>query len=353
MKIAIIITLYFSMLISDVIAECVQEEKISSLQLKTILKTKSSTQQNIFIEIEPHKFSILNQEIANELLSSDKQEFTIQWVNHFNGSHDRYNRSYVRYYEYARVTEYIESKKNQLEQLGYQVRVIGKSVEGRDLYAITPNSISTIKKTLLMTGRHHGDEGTANWIIEGFLDELLKPENQQWFSQNQLILYPMVNPDGAEAHTRYNKNGYDLNRVWYKDASKEKDEVRIIHNDLRTIWDLIANNIYLMLDMHGSFDEDFIYRVDTRFRGSEFYNLQSGFINQLKKYDQWQNGYFIHSNGEPSMARILLVRDYAINALTHESVRNISLNHRQGRDLAALKEQGRAIVNVLFDLYFY
>ncbi len=29
------------------------------------------------------------------------------------------------------------------------------------------------KKTIVMFGRHHGDEGTANWIIEGFFKRFL------------------------------------------------------------------------------------------------------------------------------------------------------------------------------------
>jgi hypothetical protein len=352
MKIAAIIIFYFSTLLANVIAECVHEEKISPQALERLLSEKNQSPFSTFIEIAPHQFAPIEDVNLKQILSTKKTSYTIQRLNQFNGDHSRYNRQFVKYYEYARMQEYIALKTPQLEELGYQVRVIGKSLEGRDLYAITPKQISPVKKTLLMTGRHHGDEGTANWIIEGFLDNLLQPENIQWFASHQLFLYPMINPDGAEAHTRYNKNGYDLNRVWYKDANQEKDEVKIIHGDIRTYWDLVASNIYLMLDMHGSFDDDFIYRVDQRFRNQAFYDLQSGFIDQLKRYDSWQNGYFIHSNGEPSMARIMLVRDYGINALTHESIRNIELNHRLGRNIETLKEQGRAIVNVLFDIYF-
>ena len=112
-----------------------------------------------------------------------------------------YNDRYVEYYRYERIQNYIAEKRESLESLGYKIETIGKSLEGRDLYAIYPKEIDSSKETILMFGRHHGDEGTANWIIEGFLDNYLSDFEVN--SKYQLILYPMVNPDGAENKAFY------------------------------------------------------------------------------------------------------------------------------------------------------
>ena len=254
-----------------------------------------------------------------------------------------YNDRYVEYYRYERIQNYIAQKRESLESLGYKIETIGKSLEGRDLYAIYPKTIDPSKETVLMFGRHHGDEGTANWIIEGFLDNYLSDFEVN--SKYQLILYPMVNPDGAENKVRYNKSGKDLNRVWDTAASRSKDEVGIIHTHLNGIY-LNQNKPIIALDMHGSFTQDFIYRVKKNYVSRDFYNKQQSFIDELARFDRWQAGNFKLSNGDPKMARIVMVKDFGINALTHESIRDIELNNTTNRSIQSLKSQGEAIVEV-------
>jgi murein tripeptide amidase MpaA len=171
---------------------------------------KASIEHEVFVETKDARF-IHSSKMSIVLSTSYKVQLFDKKSNieKSNDPHAEYNKKYLEYYTYSRMQKYIKSNKSKIEEAGFDIRIVGKSIEGRDLYAITPKKLEN-KKTILMFGRHHGDEGTANWIIEGFFDEYLS--NKSFQSKYQLILYPMINPDGAEAHSRYNYNGRDLNR---------------------------------------------------------------------------------------------------------------------------------------------
>lgn len=257
-----------------------------------------------------------------------------------------YNDRYIQYYSYQRIQDFLTQSSQALKQHGYKTEVIGKSLEGRNLFAIAPEKLDPNKEIILMFARHHGDEGTANWIVEGFLNKVL--DSKEFNSKFQLVLYPMVNPDGAEAKRRYNKKGRDLNRSWGSTPSRSSDEISTIQAHLNRVL-LSKRKPLIALDMHGSFTEDFIYRVSKRFAGQAFYNKQQRFITDLGQRDNWQKGNFHTSNGHKKMARILMVRDYQVNALTHETIRDIPLS--ESRTLQDLFTQGEVIVDSLIKLY--
>lgn len=246
------------------------------------------------------------------------------------------------------MVSYIDQTRAAFLNLGYEVKTIGSSLQGRNLFAITPVKLDPNKKLIIMTGRHHGDEGSANWIIEGFVNQLL---NSADFNERfQIALYPMINPDGAEAQTRYNGNRRDLNRVWSKVDSQNLDEVSFIQKDIKRFFEA-KNKAVIALDMHGAVSEDFIYRVDKNFIGIDFYNIQKSFVDELGAHDTWQNRVSHISNGHPKMARIVMVKDYGLNAMTHESIKDIKKRNRSGRSKASLFVQGEAIFKSVMNLY--
>lgn len=322
------------------VAECVHEQFLTLQEIRQL-----PHEQNSFIEVKQRFIPL--KDFQKLTVASGKylvQTFhPNQLAHHQEGSRSSYNRNYLEYYEYEHLLKYLKRIDPQLKSKGYRTQMIGFSVGGRNLYAIAPRKIDLNKKTILMFGRHHGDEGTANWIIEGFLDRFLAQDQEY-----QLILYPMVNPDGAANQKRYNANGRDLNRVWGKSASSSKDEVQTIHQHLEP-WLKGLTNTVVVLDMHGSFTEDFIYRVDRRFKSQQFHQHQEDFIQQLGKYDPFQNGNYQTSNGHPKMSRIMLINQYGLNAMTHESIRDIRKG--KSRTIATLKAQGEAIVQTVHDLY--
>ena len=322
-------------------AECVDERRVFGLSLKSLSDTF-----DIYIETGNQFTKYTNQEIINTV------QYNVQLQpkshNHNeknNGDFSRYNRKNIEYYTYPRMVKYIENKRAQLNSINYKVEVVGRSLAGRDLFYIGPKNLDPNKKTIVMFGRHHGDEQTANWIIEGFLDRYLETNMNDNF---QLVLYPMINPDGAMKQTRYNLNRRDLNRAWT--SASGKDEIVSIHAHLKPQLNQLKD-IAIALDMHGSWEQDFFYRVERSHSGSTFYEMQSRFIDELALYDPWQAGQIIHSNGHPGMARIVLINHYKLNALTHETIKNIPLRNSRSRTKETLMEQGEAIVTSIRAIY--
>jgi hypothetical protein len=320
---------------------CVHEESVYGLSINN--------------DLVGHETFVLNTENKFVPIGSISvipfQKYLVQYIekNDNKKNFKRYNKKYLEYYRYSHIVAFINRTKEQFKNLNYESVKVGESVLGRDLFSIRPKNFDPNKKTIVMFGRHHGDEGTANWIIEGFVKEFLNA-GEGYHEDFQLVLYPMVNPDGAEAQSRYNENDRDLNRSWSMDTSKTYDEAKLIHSNLKAY---LKNpkQVIISLDMHGSFTKDFIYRVEDDYVTRDFYNHQQQFIDQLGTYDIWQKGRSELSNGHHKMARIVLINGYGLNALTHETPRDIKIKNKPGRSKLSLKAQGSDIFHSLNDIY--
>lgn len=324
-------------------AACVDERVVLGAQIE-----KLSAQFDVYVETEPAKYEKISAEDAISIKAYRAQLLpkTYQTIAESADPFDRYNKRYIKYYTYPRMVKYLQNVQDDMQSLEYKIEKVGKSLAGRDLFYVGPNQLDPNKKTIVMFGRHHGDEGTANWIIEGFVNRFL--EEKSFRDNFQLVLYPMVNPDGAMKQTRYNLNGRDLNRSW--SSVSGRDEIVFIHGHLAPILKVL-NKVVIALDMHGSFREDFIYRVKRSYKGEEFYNMQQRFIDELGIYDPWQASNFILSNGHPGMARLALINHYKLHALTHETIRDIPLRNSRGRSKQSLLEQGEAVISAIESLY--
>ncbi|HPT10377.1 MAG TPA: M14 family zinc carboxypeptidase, partial [Bacteroidales bacterium] len=97
-----------------------------------------------------------------------------------------------------------------------KVEIIGQSVKGRNLYAVTFSekefAIDQNKLRVLLFAQQHGNEQSGKEGMLLLIHELLKPENRYLFEKIDLALIPQINPDGGEMNTRRNANKVDLNR---------------------------------------------------------------------------------------------------------------------------------------------
>jgi hypothetical protein len=333
--------IFLVLMVSNIHAECVHEALLSGKELKSLNQQRDA----VYVDTGDAIY-----QPVEKITLVDEMTYKVQILPRRSNLKflQSYDSQFLTYYDVPRLRNYLRSKADLIALAGYDLRVVGKSIKGHDLYAITPK-ILTNKKTILMMGRQHGDEGTANWIIEGFLDEYLS--NPEFRSQYQLLLYPMVNPDGAQAKTRYNSNGRDLNRSWHANSAFDFDEVKAIHNDLRFFINQLSEKVVIALDMHGSFSQDFFYRVDRNYVSLDFFEHQQSFIDELAKFDPWQRGQYILSNGDPNMARIVFINSYKYNTLTHETIRDIPLRNSEGRTIQTLKDQGVSLVRAISNQY--
>uniref|UniRef100_A0A486XM03 Peptidase M14 domain-containing protein n=1 Tax=Rheinheimera sp. BAL341 TaxID=1708203 RepID=A0A486XM03_9GAMM len=90
---------------------------------------------------------------------------------------------------------------------------LGQSVSGTPIWQI---DIGTGPKKVLAWSQMHGDESTATASLMDLLQLLASPQGSAWYASWQhkitLRLIPMLNPDGAQAGSRFNAMGIDINR---------------------------------------------------------------------------------------------------------------------------------------------
>jgi len=122
--------------------------------------------------------------------------------------------SYSKVTSYEELTEFIYQLDESSDLL--QVEPIGKSVEGRNLYAMkfSSSQIGSDKSKIkvLIFAQQHGNEQSGKEGALLLARELLKQENKYLFDKIDFVLIPQMNPDGSEKNQRRNGNGMDLNR---------------------------------------------------------------------------------------------------------------------------------------------
>ena len=151
------------------------------------------------------------------------------------------------------------------------VEVRGTTAQGRPIHGIrfgqgaTQNAIAKESPVVMLLGSQHGNEPSgrdANLILIRDLAwaDLDAPENADLariLRDQTLIVVPSANPDGREAGTRANANGFDINR----------DHLRLSTEEARTFADIINEWApYMALDLHEYgpsvpvvYDDDVLY----------------------------------------------------------------------------------------------
>jgi hypothetical protein len=110
--------------------------------------------------------------------------------------------------------------------------VIGKSVLGRDITAIT---IGNGNRYAIIDAAIHGNEATPPMAVLRLAELLVEyyRSDTDWqtkLQQYKIILIPVFNPDGYVAETRENANGVDLNRSFPPDGSGTEPETKALMN---------------------------------------------------------------------------------------------------------------------------
>ncbi|KAI3638712.1 hypothetical protein MIR68_003210 [Amoeboaphelidium protococcarum] len=123
--------------------------------------------------------------------------------------------------EFHRYEEIKAWYKNLAERNSEFIRFIpsiGKTYEGRDLFAIeinTPNGVAAEKKQIYFQSQIHAREwisgATVQYVVNKLVDQFNSGDEEvvELFSRVELLVVPIVNPDGYEyTHT--------ANRLWRK-----------------------------------------------------------------------------------------------------------------------------------------
>jgi hypothetical protein len=140
--------------------------------------------------------------------------------------------------------------------------VMGQSVLGRDLFGlhISDNvQLEELEPEVVFWGGIHGDELAAAELGYLYAMDLLDlyavdPDAKRFVDQNEIWVFPMLNPDGHEAFTRENANGVDLNREFGynwdgwggSQAPYSQPESRLVREFL------LENNVTLSVTHHNA-----------------------------------------------------------------------------------------------------
>ena len=117
------------------------------------------------------------------------------------------HRELKRTIRYAEMQQFLAS----IDQPHVRVTVEGKSTQDRDVVLVRLGSDARARWNILFYAQQHGDEISGKDALLYLIRDIatnpsqLPPETAVW-------IMPMMNPDGAEAGTRVNGAGADINR---------------------------------------------------------------------------------------------------------------------------------------------
>ncbi len=135
---------------------------------------------------------------------------------------------------------------------GISVQTVGQSTLGRPINRMVINQTGNeLAPAIIITGRQHPPEVTGSLGQRAFVETLLGEHQiaREFRERFQVIVYPMVNPDGVdEGHWRHNAGGVDLNRDW---GPFNQPETSIIRDDLQS-WKSRGLNVWYTLDFHST-----------------------------------------------------------------------------------------------------
>ncbi|MEN8186915.1 MAG: M14 metallopeptidase family protein [Bacteroidota bacterium] len=127
--------------------------------------------------------------------------------------------------KHAEIQPLINSLK---AEKGFEVRTLGKSIEGREIRMI---SLGEGKTDVLLWSQMHGNEPTATMAIFDMLNYF--KSNKEILKKVKLHFIPMLNPDGAEKFKRRNAIDIDINRDALRLQSPESRILKSVRDSLQ------------------------------------------------------------------------------------------------------------------------
>lgn len=140
--------------------------------------------------------------------------------------------SWARTTSHAGVVSFLYEVQSSSDKM--LVREIGRTEQDRSILAVflgdpvtaSPEATEGADKpTVLITGSIHGDEPVGREGALQLIRDLALGDSQDLLRTVNVIVVPEMNPDGAEAGTRANARGYDLNRDWVTAETPEVSAV--------------------------------------------------------------------------------------------------------------------------------
>lgn len=131
----------------------------------------------------------------------------------------------------------------------------GASKLGRSLPAFSiSEGKPDARPTIVLLSRQHPPEVTGFLCLQAFLDGLLEhPRRDELLAKYQLLVYPLLNPDGVDlGHWRHTAGGIDSNRDW---ARYRQPEAHQIANGIVGLMKETKSRVVLGMDFHSTYKD--------------------------------------------------------------------------------------------------
>ncbi len=153
---------------------------------------------------------------------SQNENFSQELFENYNNYQEKtINKRRIKHHEIQPLINSLKSEN------GFEVNILGKSIEGRTISMI---SIGSGKTNILLWSQMHGDEPTATMAILDIFNYL--KTNKEILQYVKLHFIPMLNPDGAEKFNRRNAIGIDINRDAQRLQSPESKILKAARDSL-------------------------------------------------------------------------------------------------------------------------
>jgi hypothetical protein len=238
---------------------------------------------------------------------------------------------------------------------------IGQSRQGRDVWMVTVTDSSvpdTNKHRVWMHSRAHAGEVTSTHLLLGFLEQVTEDSPMGSFLRKHCIfnIIPLENIDGVYlGHTRWDADGYDLERGWCDPVTLPE-----VVNFKAKVDEFMAgsNPIEVALNLHstgGNYSDTFFFKHVYPSVTHAFEAIEQRFI------DCFDNATPMFNNLSPQTSQLsacIFIESYfwnnwgeSVMAMTHEGhfYRRITDNEWITHD--DYRELGRAMARCLIEYF--
>ncbi len=188
---------------------------------------------------------------------------------------------------------------------------LGLTLDGRDLSLVKVGDGDESKANIWITARQHPGETMAEWLVEGFINNLLDgdcPNAKAILDKANFYIVPNMNPDGGvRGHLRTNAAGVNLNREWQSPSLEKSPEVFHVTNKMK------ETGVDLFYDVHGDEGLPFVFLAGCE--GVPSYDarmeaLQKKFVNALLLTSADFQSEFGYEKDEPGKANLTVASNW-------------------------------------------
>ncbi|MFW7381902.1 MAG: M14 family metallopeptidase [Oligoflexus sp.] len=144
--------------------------------------------------------------------------------------------NFQQYHDQAFIAEFLRRAATENSAL-VRFEKLGESQEGREIALVRlSKGPAEDKPAIYINATHHGNEKASTEAALGFIDYLIRHQDQpvisQFLSRYAIFVQPLVNPDGHARNSRFDSQGRDPNRDYAHPKRSAEQSFRLVETRL-------------------------------------------------------------------------------------------------------------------------